>query len=169
MRHPSLLDRKRAALVVVDMQEAFRPMIADFEEIASRIALLVQACKLASLPLLVTEQYPKGLGHTVGAIAEHFPEGTAPIEKLSFSACGVREFDTQLRERHIEQVMVCGIEAHVCVSQTAHDLLQNGYQVHVLSDAITARLPRNLQVAIDKMAKAGAVISSVETALFELF
>jgi nicotinamidase-related amidase len=168
MRHPALLDRNRAALAVIDMQESFAKIIPDFEVLASRIALTVQACKLASVPIIVTEQYPKGLGHTVAAIAAHLPEGQAPIEKLSFSACGVREFDTQLREHHVEQVMLCGIEAHICVSQTAQDLLQNGYQVHLLSDAVSTRLQRNREVAIGKLAKAGAIISSVEMALFEL-
>jgi nicotinamidase-related amidase len=168
MRHPSLLDRKRAALAVIDMQQAFAPMIADFEELASRITIVIEACRLIDLPILVTEQYPKGLGRTVETIAEALPGGLSPIEKLSFSACGVQEFDTQLRERHIEQVIVCGIEAHICVSQTAHDLLQNGYQVHVLSDAVRTRLERNTPIALDKLAKAGAIISSVEMALFEL-
>lgn len=168
MRHPALLDRNRAALAVIDMQEAFRRIIPDFDETASRVALVVQACKLFDLPIIVTEQYPKGLGRTVAAIAEHLPEDVEPIEKLSFSACGVQEFDTRLREHHVEQVMLCGIEAHVCVSQTAHDLLQNSYQVHLLSDAVSTRLPGNREVAINKMARAGAIISSIEMALFEL-
>lgn len=168
MRHPALLDRRRAALAVIDMQEAFRPIIADFAETAQRIALLVQACKILDLPILITEQYPKGLGRTVAEIAEHLPAGATPIEKLSFSACGVQEFDTQLRERHAEQVMICGIEAHICVSQTAHDLLQLGYQVHLLGDAITARLPRNREVALQKLTRNGASLSSVEMAMFEL-
>ncbi|MGH9836078.1 MAG: hydrolase [Blastocatellia bacterium] len=168
MRHPALLDRKRAALAVIDLQEAFRNIIPDFDEMALRVALMVQACKLLNLPIIVTEQYPKGLGRTVDEIAQHLPEGAEAIEKLSFSACGVQEFDTRLREHHVEQVILCGIEAHVCVSQTAHDLLQNGYQVHLLSDAVSTRLARNREIAINKMAKAGAIISSVEMALFEL-
>lgn len=168
MRHPLLLDRQRAALAVIDMQQAFRRIISDFDEIAARIATLVQAAQLLGVPLVVTEQYPQGLGHTVPEIAGYFAEDTAPIEKLSFSACGAQEFDTRLRERHVEQVLLCGIEAHICVSQTAHDLLQNGYQVHLLSDAVATRLPRNREVGINKMAKAGAIISSIETALFEL-
>jgi len=168
IRHPNLLDRKRAALAVIDMQEAFRPIIPDFAEVVERIALLVQSARLLNLPIIVTEQYPKGLGRTVAEIAAHFPEGLEALEKLSFSACGVQEFDTRLREHHAEQVILCGIEAHICVSQTAHDLLQNGYQVHLLSDAISTRLQRNREVAINKMAKAGAVISSIEMALFEL-
>lgn len=168
MRHPALLDRRRTALAVIDMQEAFRPIIADFAETAQHVALMAQACKILNVPVLVTEQYPKGLGHTVAEIAEHLPGATTPIEKLSFSACGVPEFDTQLRERHAEQVMLCGIEAHICVSQTAHDLLQLGYQVHLLSDAISARLPRNREVALQKLVRSGALLSSLEMALFEL-
>ena len=119
-------------------------------------------------PIIVTEQYPKGLGRTAAEITAHLPEGTAPLEKLTFSACGVQEFDLQLREHHAEQVIVCGIEAHICVSQTAHDLLQLGYQVHVLSDAVATRLPHNREVALQKLTRNGAFISSVEMALFEL-
>ena len=168
MKHPSLLDRSRAALAVIDMQEAFAKIIPDFDEIVERVGLMVQAAKLLGVPIIVTEQYPKGLGRTAPAIAEHLPEGYSPIEKLSFSACGAREFDMRLRERHIEQVMLCGIEAHICVSQTAHDLLQNGYQAHLLSDAVSTRLAMNRELAINKMAKAGAIIPSIEMALFEL-
>ena len=168
MKHPSLLDRSRAALAVIDVQEAFGKIIPDFGEMVDRIGLMVQACKLLDVPIIVTEQYPKGLGRTVAGIARHLPEGSSPIEKLSFSACGAQEFDLRLRERHIEQVMLCGIEAHICVSQTTHDLLQNGYQAHLLSDAVSSRLERNRELGINKMAKAGAIISSIEMALFEL-
>lgn len=167
-KHPALLDRRHAVLAVIDMQEAFRKIISDFDQIAERISLLVQAAKLLNLPVIVTEQYPKGLGRTVQEITQHLHEGSEPIEKMSFSACGVQEFDLRLRELHAEQVILCGIEAHICVSQTAHGLLQDGYQIHLLSDAVSTRLPRNREVAINKMAKSGAVISSVEMALFEL-
>jgi nicotinamidase-related amidase len=168
MKHPSLLDRSRAALAVIDVQEAFGKIIPDFGEMVERVGLMVQACNLLDVPIIVTEQYPKGLGRTVEGIARHLTEGSSPIEKLSFSACGAQEFDLRLRERHIEQVMLCGIEAHICVSQTTHDLLQNGYQAHLLSDAVSSRLERNRELGINKMAKAGAIISSIEMALFEL-
>ena len=167
-RHPALLNRQRAALAIIDMQEAFRVPIADFGEVASRIAIMTEACKILSIPIIVTEQYPKGLGHTATEIALQLPEGTEPIEKVAFSACGAQEFDTRLRERHVEQVMICGIEAHICVSQTAHDLLQLGYQVHLLNDAITARWPHNRDVGLSKMRRAGAIDSSIEMALFEM-
>ena len=167
MRNPLLLDRNRAALAVIDMQEAFRPMISNFSEIASRIAMLVEGFGLLKVPVLVTEQYPKGLGKTIDEIAST-GEGLKPIEKLTFSACGIDEFDMRLRERHVEQVAICGIETHICVSQTAHDLLAAGYQVHLISDATGTRLAHNRDVAIGKLEQAGAIISSVETALFEL-
>ncbi len=168
MKHPAVLDRRRAALAVIDMQEAFRPMIADFAALAQRIAVTVQACQILDVPIIVTEQYPKGLGRTAAEIVAYLPAGIVQLEKLTFSACGVQEFDLQLREHHAEQVIVCGIEAHICVSQTAHDLLQLGYQVHLLSDAVAARLPHNREVAIQKLTRNGAIISSVELALFEL-
>lgn len=168
MRHPSLLDRNRAALVVIDMQEKFRPIMANFDEVAQRIAVMVQGCRLLQIPIIVTEQYPQGLGQTAAEIKAHLPEPTQPIEKLTFSSCGVPEFDLQLREQHIEQIMIVGIEAHICVSQTTHDLLQLGYQVHLISEAIGARFPHNREVALVKMQRAGAILSSVEMALFEM-
>lgn len=168
MRHPSLLKRKNTALALIDVQEGFRPVIPDFEMLAGRLSLLVQAANLLGIPLIVTEQYPKGLGRTVPEISAHFAADTAPIEKLSFSACGAIEFETRLRENHIEQVMICGIEAHICVSQTAHDLLGNGYQVHLLADAVSSRLPHNRDIALRRLEKAGAIVSSIEMALFEL-
>jgi nicotinamidase-related amidase len=168
MRHPAMLERKRAALAVIDMQEAFRSMIADFGELAARIGLLAEGAALLGVPVIVTEQYPKGLGRTVAEVAAKLPVGIEPIEKLVFSACGAPDFDLRLRERHIEQVVVCGIEAHICVSQTAHDLIALGYQVHIPTDAIASRLPHNRDAAVEKLARSGAVISTIEMALFEL-
>ena len=167
-RHPAILDRNRTALVVVDMQEAFRSVIPGFKELGSRIAAMVKGASILQLPIQVTEQYPKGLGHTIDEVRIWLEEDFQPIEKLSFSACGVQEFDTRLRERHIEQIAICGIEAHICVSQTAHDLLDRGYQVHVIADAIGSRFPDNRQLAIEKLIDSGAKVSSVEMALFEL-
>ncbi len=168
MRHPSLLNADRAALAVIDMQEAFRKAILDFGLIAERIGSLVQIARLLEVPVIVTEQYPQGLGKTVSDIATHLPTDAIPIQKVCFSACGVQEFDTQLRERHIEQVIVCGIEAHVCVHQTVHDLIQLGYQVHLVGDAISARFAFNREAGMKRMVTAGAITSSIEMATFEM-
>lgn len=158
-----MLDRERAALLVVDVQEAFRPAVLGFEATAAATAKLVQGARILGLPVIVTEQYPSGLGHTVPEVAEH-TAGTEPVEKLCFSAAAARGFDLQERD----QALVCGIEAHVCVSQTAHDLLDRGVEVHVARDAVTSRTLENRELGLQKMEGAGAVLTSVETALFEL-
>jgi nicotinamidase-related amidase len=167
-RHANTLDAERAALVVVDMQESFRNVISDFPETAARVALFAHGMQLLGVPLIVTEQYPKGLGHTAGEIRTVLPAGFEPVEKTAFSSCGAREFVARLDETGARQVMLCGIEAHICVNQTAHDLLARGLQVHLLTDCITARTEHNKQIGLRKMELAGALPSSVETALFEL-
>lgn len=168
MRHPTLLNRQRTVLALIDMQTGFRPAISGFDATASRLGLLVQACRLLEIPIIVTEQYPKGLGPTAEVITRHLPPEVSPIEKIAYSAAGVAEFDLQLRENHAEQVLLAGIEAHICISQTAHDLLHNGYQVHLLTDAIASRHARNREIAIERLARIGVVLSSIEMALFEL-
>jgi nicotinamidase-related amidase len=158
-----VLSRDRAALVVVDVQEAFRPAVLDFEGVTRNAGVLVQGAHVLGLPVVATEQYPKGLGRTVPEVAEHL-EGTDPIEKVCFSAVEADGFDLDGRE----QALVCGIESHVCVSQTAHDLLDRGFEVHVARDAVTSRTAENRELGLHKMEGSGAVLTSVETALFEL-
>ena len=160
---PSVLDRESTLLVVVDAQEAFRPAVLDFDGVIHNVAVLVQGANALGVPVVVTEQYPKGLGHTVPEVAEHL-NGVEPIEKVCFSAAAADGFDTGGRR----QALVCGIESHVCVSQTAHDLLESGVEVHVARDAVSSRTAENREVGIHKMEAAGAVVTSVETALFEL-
>lgn len=168
MTHQNTLLADTTALVIVDMQEAFREKIGDFTEIASRIGVLTQAAKLMHLPVLITEQYPKGLGHTATEIKELLPERTEIIEKTSFSSCGIKAFRDQLEQSRARQLLVCGIEAHICVNQTVHDLLAGGYQVHVVTDGVSSRDPRNKSAGLAKMQTSGAIPSSVEMALFEL-
>ena len=158
-----VLDRDRAALVVVDVQEAFRPAVGDFDRVARNVGVLIEGAKALGIPVVVTEQYPNGLGHTVPEVAEHL-EGVDPIEKLCFSAAGAEGFDLDARD----QALVCGIESHVCVSQTAHDLLDRGVEVHVAQDAVSSRTEENKELGLHKMEGSGAVLTSVETALFEL-
>jgi nicotinamidase-related amidase len=161
------LDRSRAALVVVDVQEAFRPAVLDFERVAQNVSMLVRGAHILGLPTLVTEQYPKGLGHTVPEVAEHLGD-VEPIEKVCFSAVEAAGFPRALQEARRDQVLLCGIEAHVCVNQTAEDLLADGVEVHVAQDAVTSRTDDNRALGLHKMERSGAVVTSVETALFEL-
>ena len=158
-----VLDRGRAALVVVDVQEAFRPAVRDFDAVTEGVAALLRGAHILGLPVVVTEQYPKGLGSTVPEVAEHL-DGVEPIAKVSFSAAAADGFDLGGRD----QALVCGIESHVCVSQTAHDLLDRGVEVHVARDAVTSRTEENRELGLHKMEGSGAVLTSVETALFEL-
>ncbi len=168
MLHANTLDARRTALAVIDVQEAFRRHIPDFAEVAARCALVAHAARLLGVPVIVTEQYPKGLGRTAAEVAAVLPEGFEPIEKTAFSSCGAQEFVARLEAGGVRQVLLCGIEAHVCVNQTAHDLLARGYQVHLLSDCVSSRTAQNRQVGLDKMQRAGALPSSTELALFEL-
>jgi nicotinamidase-related amidase len=158
------LDAERAALVVVDVQEGFRRAVPDFERVARATATLVEGAEAIGIPIVITEQYPKGLGETAPEVAERLPEGVEPIEKVCFSAAEAKGFDLGGRE----QALVCGIETHVCVNQTVLDLLGSGTEIHVVEDAVASRTDENKRVGLQKMERAGAVLSSVETALFEL-
>ncbi|HST54896.1 MAG TPA: isochorismatase family protein [Solirubrobacteraceae bacterium] len=156
----SLLSRDRAALLVVDVQEAFRPYSA-FRDVAGACAKLLAAARILDVPRLVSEQYPAGLGHTapeVGLTDE------PRIEKTVFSAVRADGFDLGGRD----QVIVCGIEAHVCVSQTVHDLLAQGIEVYVPADAVASRHAVDYERGVERLQRAGAVLSTVEAVLFEL-
>jgi nicotinamidase-related amidase len=168
MRHQNSLDLAGATLVIIDMQEAFRSKISDFSETAACIALVTRAAQLLGVPTIVTEQYPRGLGHTATEIQAVLPDAFEIIEKTAFSSCGAGEFLAQLESSGARQILVCGIEAHICVSQTTHDLLARGHQVHLLTDCITARAAQNKQIGLAKLQQSGAIPSSTEMALFEL-
>jgi len=156
----SLLARERATLLVIDVQEGFRSY-ATFVPVATAVGKLVQAARILALPTLVSEQYPKGLGHTAGEVGL---EREPVIEKTVFSAARAEGFDLHGRS----QAIVCGIEAHVCVSQTVCDLLDAGVEVHVPADAVGSRHELDYRLGLQRMERAGAVLSSVESALFEL-
>ena len=158
------LDPERAALVVIDVQEAFRKAIPDFDDVASATATLIRGAESLGVPIIVTEQYPKGLGETVPEVADRLPDGVEPIEKTAFSAAEAEGFDLGGRE----QAIVCGIETHVCVNQTVLDLLDRGVEVHVVTDAVGSRTEANRELGLNKAERAGAWLTSVETALFEL-
>ncbi len=168
MNHISQLSRESAALAVIDMQEAFRAVIPDFGEVASRIAKAVDGIRLLEVPVILTEQYPKGLKHTANEIVARLPLEVKPIEKSCFSSCGAKTFISELTSRSVRQVLVCGIEAHICVLQTSLDLIANGFEVFLLVDCITSRIPENKQTALARLTQAGAIPSTLEMALFEI-
>ncbi len=158
------LDPERASLVVIDVQEAFRKALPTFDDVARASGVLVEGAAAVGIPIVVTEQYPKGLGSTVPEVADHLPEGVERLDKVRFSAAEADGFD--LGER--DQALVCGIEAHVCVNQTVLDLLDEDVEVHVVADAVGSRTEANRELGLAKMERGGALLTSVEMALFEL-
>lgn len=168
MRHQNLLDADRAVLVIVDLQEKFAPAIDQFDRIAARSAIVAQAAKLLGVPIVMTEQSPEKLGGTVDEIRRVVGDDVKPIDKTAFSCCGADAFCAQLKQSQRRQVMLCGIESHVCMNQTAHDLLAMGYQVHLLTDCTSSRTAANRELGISKMLGSGALPSSSEMAVFEL-
>src|SRR4051794_29021800 len=134
MSHPDLLRKEDTALIVIDVQEVFRSVIPEFSTVASRISNAVRGFQVLDVPVLVTEQYPKGLGPTAEEVKFVLPDGHQAFEKTAFSSCGAAPFVTRLTELGTKQVVICGLETHICVNQTAHDLLDIGFHVHVLTD-----------------------------------
>jgi nicotinamidase-related amidase len=159
-----MLERDRTALIVVDIQEAFRKAVPGFDDVARAGATLLEGAKALALPVIVTEQYPQGLGETVPEIAEHLPADVEPIDKVRFSATEAEGFDLDGRD----QALVCGVETHVCVNQTVLELLDAGVEVQVVADGVGSRTEQNRELGLHRAERAGAVLTSVETALFEL-
>lgn len=165
--------REAACLVVVDVQENLaRAMPADtFPRVTRNLVLLATAARILGLPTLLTEQYPKGLGRTIGPVVEALAGGgtpPAPIEKVDFACTAVPAFCEALRASGRRTVILTGVETHVCVLQTALGLLEAGYTVHVPADAVASRTAANRQIGLDLMGRAGAVVTSTETVVFQL-
>lgn len=155
-----MISRERSTLIVVDVQEGFR-RYPTFGEVARACSIMLRAARILELPRVVTEQYPKGLGHTapeVGLENEH------PIEKSVFSASRAESFALGASD----QAIVCGIETHVCVAQTVLDLLDAGIDVYVPADAVGSRHRLDHERALTRLERAGAVVDTVEAVLFEL-
>ena len=168
MPHSAILDKNQTVLVVIDFQEAFRKAIPDFALVASRISMAVRGFKKLQNPIVVTEQYPNGLGRTAEENLFTLPLDFEFIEKSAFSSCGAQSFKEKLQSFNAKQVVLCGVETHVCVNQTAHDLLNEGFQVHLLTDSVASRFSQDKQAGIAKMQMSGVIPSSVEMAFFEL-
>jgi len=167
MSHPNALSRGKTGLLVIDIQEKFRPAIIGFDEIVQNIVKLVLGFQLYKMPILVTEQYPQGLGRTVDIVRRQFAPHE-PIVKKSFSCLGDKGFSTRLKGLGLDTLVVCGIESHVCVNQTVLDLLQRKMRVHVVVDAVSARRGLDHRMAMEKMMQVGAIPATTEMVLFEL-
>jgi nicotinamidase-related amidase len=160
-------------LLVVDVQEKLAAVMpaADLARAVKNISLLVEGARLLGVPVLVTEQYPKGLGPTVQPLRDKLstldPKPTV-LEKIEFDACQSEPFRAALRALRRPSVVVTGMESHICVYQSARSLCEDGLSVHVPADAIVSRDPENRRVALGLLERAGAIVSSTETVLFDL-
>jgi len=163
----SRLTPKNTALLVVDMQERLLPAILEHERVISNVRLLLRAAQALDLPVVMTTQYLKGLGPTHRYVAELAPSAT-PFDKLTFSCFGMPEFKSAVAATQRNTLLLCGVEAHICVLQTGLDALAAGYQVHVAADATSSRMAVNAALGHRRLELAGAVMSSTEMAIYEL-
>ncbi|MDG1894030.1 MAG: isochorismatase family protein [Fuerstiella sp.] len=170
-RSPELINRRQSQLLVVDVQQRLMPVIHAADRIESRIVLLLDAAAVLDVPVIVSEQYPKGLGPTVDSVAQH-QISRRRFEKIRFSAA--EEFqalcvsaDPATAVDRCDQVIIVGIEAHICVLQTAMDLLAQGYRVFVVEDAVSSRRESDHRTAMNRMRDAGAVVCTAESVVFE--
>lgn len=161
------LKTKNTALVLVDMQDKLFAAMRNNDALLDRLIRLVQGAKTLELPILWCEQMPEKLGPTVPALAEHL-DGIDPIAKTSFACTGSKPFMKTLEGIFPKNILLAGIEAHVCVYQTAQELLDEGFRVQVVADAVSSRREQDLQIALGRMQSAGAQLTSVEMALLEL-
>jgi len=162
------LDTDKAVLVVIDIQERLVTAMPQkvYVRLRNTVAMLAEAAKVLGVPVVTTEQYPRGIGHTVPELAELCSEKV--VEKVSFGCCGEPDFLAAIKETGRSQVLVTGMEAHVCVYQTVLGLLEDGYHVHLVRDAICSRNKIAFLSGVANAAEAGAVVTTAETVLFQL-
>ena len=162
-----MLEATNTALAIIDVQGKLATLMHEREQLYENLQILVRGVCALELPILWMEQYPEGLGPTIPELSELLGD-QVPLPKLSFSACGQSEFVQHLLQSGRKQVLIAGIETHICVYQTARELLDRGYEVEVVEDAVSSRTAANKRVGLEKIRSAGAEITSIETALFEL-
>ncbi len=168
MTRPLKLDPTRTVVLLVDVQERLCTAMRQDEltRVVKYARALIGTARELEIPVLATEQYPKGLGPTLPALRELLP--SAPLEKMHFSCAPDPGFAAALEATRRRQVVIAGMEAHVCVYQTARDLVRAGYDVHVCADAVTSRFELHRQVGLDLCREAGAVVTAAESAIFDL-
>ncbi len=163
-----LLDPNQALLLIIDIQEKFRSVIWQSQEMIESAQRMVQGCSLLNIPILISEQYPQGLGPTMPELTAHLPETALFIEKTAFGCYGEPRIQEAIERFNRPQILVCGLEAHICVNQTVVRLLEEDYQVYLIEEAIGARTETNYRLGLKKLYQLGAISSGVEMALFEL-
>lgn len=162
----NVLTPENSLLLVIDVQEKLVNAL-DKNIIVKRVSNLVKSARLLEIPVVVTEQYPKGLGATVQEVSSEFPEGTPVFEKTSFNALDEEGVLEKIKSYNKKQIVICGIETHICVHQTAAALLREGFEVYVVKDACASRSKYEFKQGIELMAANNAKISCVEIVLFE--
>lgn len=162
-----MLDLNNTALIIIDVQGKLANLMYQKESLFKNLTQIIKGAILLKIPIIMTEQNPKGLGPTIPEITELLPD-IEPIPKMSFSCCGESDFMESLKEIGRSQLLITGIETHICVYQTSVDLVRMGYEVQVVSDAVSSRVQENRQLALQRMNDAGIRPVSVEMALFEL-
>jgi isochorismate hydrolase len=166
-RFSKLLKPEKTALLIIDIQERILPVINNHQLIVDNTLKLIKGFKVLGLPIYFTEQYPKGLGPTTNSIAEELGD-LKPFDKMSFSCSGAGDLFEEFKKKNLSQIVISGIEAHVCVQQTVLDLVENNFQVNLAADAVSSRKEKDYQTAVDRMRNHGAEISTTESILFEL-
>jgi nicotinamidase-related amidase len=164
MRSPELMSRNDTGLLVIDVQTKLMDKMADRNGVIANVARLIEGAKILGLAVQATEQYPKGIGPTVPELADRLP---VRPEKLTFSCCGLPQVAEDFRSRGIQKVLLAGIETHVCVQQSALDLIAQGFRVYVAADAVASRKELDRELALRRLDRAGAVLTTTEAALFE--
>jgi len=166
-RNKVILRKSDTALLIIDIQERILGVMQNSETLIENTLKLIKGSKILNIPIFYTEQYPKGLGETSSKLKEELSDIEA-VQKLSFSCSGAGNLFDEMKKKEIKQVVICGIESHVCVQQTALDLLANGFQVNIAADAVSSRRVFDYNIALNRMAKHGAEITTTEVVLFEL-
>jgi nicotinamidase-related amidase len=152
-------------VLVVDLQEPFVGAVQDGDGVVAAARLLLQAAAILGVPAVATTQNAARLGPIIPAIAERLTE--SPVDKMTFSCCSSSSFVDAINQTHRRIWVICGVETHICVSQTAHDLLQRGHRVHVTADGTSSRTAANHEIGLRKLGHSGAVVTSVETVIYE--
>lgn len=163
--HPTLMSADDAGLLVIDVQEKLLPLIPNRELLVRNIGFLIDIAALMKMPIIATEQYPQGLGLTVAPLAKKLP--AARPDKLAFSCASIRSVVEAFQRDARPKLLLTGIESHVCIQQSALDLLAEGFRVYVAADAISCRYPVDHEMALRRMEQAGVILTSAEAAAFE--